>query len=267
MLQLLLDALPNQPVNLDKLADGRKALFDNDLVKHTTTSFGNLSAKHKFDVIHAICFQSRIAPDNKGTWPSPFSDLWTAGVLCRHMLSDEFSSQCATVSMPLPTFLPCLRLCGIPIPEYLDRDSKWFDPSKAFEVVVTLWAASKYSSLRHFCGELAGFKELVDHKEGNVFAVFADCGQQAKSSIAGAGVYQVKKRKKKNQAQSEKRMVLIQTKRAQSKHLLGEEKQQKQEVMEFVEWALENTVCAITVIFITDRSENERGYQEEPHER
>jgi len=251
LLQLLLDALPHQPVNPDKYAEGRKALFANKLVKCTAASFGKLSAKHKLDVIHAILLQSRIEPDKKGNWPPLFSDLWTAGVLFCHIQPSDSS---ATVSMPLPAFLPCLDLCGIAIPEYLDRDSKWFDPSKAFEVVATLWAASRYSTALHFCGELANFKALAEHKE-NVFAVFAD-RQQAK--IDGAGKYQAKKRK--NQAQGEKKMVLIQTKRAQS----HDAKQKRQEVMEVVEWAVENTTGAITVMFVTDRkSDKVGGYQED----
>jgi len=99
-----------------------------------------------------------------------------------------------------------------------------FDPAKAFEVLVTLWAASKYSTIRHFVGELGNFKALKEEKESSAFAVFAD-RQQAK--IDGAGKIQLKKHK------GERRLFLIQTKRAEPHQAT----QTKKEVMEVVAWA------------------------------
>lgn len=163
--------------------------------------FGKLAKESQLAILTAIFQQSHIEPDEEGNWPSPYADLWAAGVLFCNV---DPTGTYATISMPLPALLPCLSL-RVPLPEYLTM----FDPANAFEVLVTLWAASEYSGIERFIGEVANFKALQEQKE-SAFAVFTDPTQAKIDWKCNPGNVNLKAKGRK--------LVLIQTKRADFSH-------------------------------------------------
>lgn len=272
LLRKLLERCTTQPTNPTRMASGLDAVF-NIPVDDLNAVFGPLKKADKIDVLTSIFLQTPIPQDQFGNWPILYKDLWRCGILFVTIKSGKKGRQ-AYISTPLPYLLVLLTSADIPVTKYLQLHDPAFDPSKAVEVLATIWAACRWATITEFKGviEKKDFDSFMT--EGMGFGVSDDTSQP---QIGGFGWYEdtsddetsddndetsneYKASNDKANDESKKRVaVFIQTKRAQSDNA----EQDLSEVETFMKYVVAHSTGRVLAIFATDRQrENKAEYKQ-----